>query len=145
MKCQIKQISRRSRAKKCTKKCYALAKLLFCLLNLLFSCCFPTFSLPSRRRIVKSLVERVRRASAWKVEPLLPRRSRFFSVLSYFCGWKAYSQSRLSEYNTKSHFLFCCVTYFFINMYCSESVIQCLRRSTDRSVQFNIADTKYTK
>ena len=57
MKCQIKQTSRRSRAKKakkCTKKCDALAKLSFYLLNLLFCCCFLTFS----------LVERVRRASA---------------------------------------------------------------------------------
>ena len=38
-------------AKKCTKKWDARAKLLFCLLNLLL---FWTFSLPSRRRIVKS-------------------------------------------------------------------------------------------
>ena len=51
-------------AKKCTKKWDARAKLLFCLLNLLL---FWTFSLPSRRRIVKS--------------PFYPIRSQYSSNL----------------------------------------------------------------
>ena len=57
--------SRRNRAKtekKCAKKCDARATLLFCLLNLLFF--FLTFLLPSRPRILPSLLSHLYRVAS---------------------------------------------------------------------------------
>ena len=76
------------RQRKCTKKCNARAKLLFCLLNLLFF----TFSLRSRRWILKSLFSHRRYkisccSSKKNMSPLffLSRSSPFSSWASLAC------------------------------------------------------------